>query len=186
LLALELGRPVYLRARDEGLAVGDLSASDRAAYLRWKQILDDRNRPVDQKDLEIVEKAGRLLSQRKHWDHEESPSCMPVNRRFGLGCALRFASELVLGEYQHRRTALQEIRFAILEVSGRSEYKHKILEFNNAPTTDYADVQEVLSIALGRVAERLELQSRCALRLTPYDSTGYRHSDTDSHDDVPH
>ena len=65
------------------------------------------------------------------------------------------ASIEVLGQYDHRRVALQEVRFAIEEVSGGREFEHRLMDFNNLPETTLEDVRRVLAIARSRVAERL-------------------------------
>jgi len=61
----------------------------------------------------------------------------------------------VLGNYDHRRVALQEVRFAIEEVSGGREFEHRLMDFNNLPQTRFADIKRVLAIARERVAARL-------------------------------
>jgi hypothetical protein len=62
----------------------------------------------------------------------------------------------VLGEYEHRRAALQEVRFAIEEVAKGREFEHRLMDFNNLPETRLADVHRVLDVAAARVRARLE------------------------------
>jgi hypothetical protein len=81
---------------------------------------------------------------------------------FSLYCALYFGSIDTVGEYQHRRTALQEIRFAVEDASGGREFDHRMMDFNNLPETSFDDVKNVISTVRARLQDRLELQSACA------------------------
>jgi len=63
---------------------------------------------------------------------------------------------IVMRSDDHRRVALQEVRFAIEEVSGGREFEHRLMDFNNLAETSIGDVRKVLAIARSRVAERLK------------------------------
>lgn len=160
---IERGLRVHKRALRKGYKESDLSKSELAAFQNRRRILADRNRPVDQQDLEIIETATLMLSQRRNWDHAEQHSCLPPDRYFGLSCALRFASHLRTRAYEHRRTAIQEVRFAIREISGKVSYEHEIDDFNDAATTRHEDVLKVLGVAHRRISKRLKLQAKCGL-----------------------
>jgi hypothetical protein len=100
------------------------------------------------------------------WDRRDDRVCEPQDTQFSLFCALRKASVETLGEYQHRRTALQEVRFALEEATAGREYEHRLRDFNNDPATSLADVRNVIAAARGRVALRLVHQrADCAERL---------------------
>ena len=85
-----------------------------------------------------------------------------------LFCALQKASREILGEYQHRNVALQEVRFAIQDATRdrqtemairalrRFSLPHRLMDFNNLPETRFEDVKQVLRVASERVAARLE------------------------------
>jgi len=51
---------------------------------------------------------------------------------------------------------MQEVRFAIEDVSGGREFEHRLMDFNNLPSTDFGDIKRVLSIARQKVAARLD------------------------------
>ena len=68
-----------------------------------------------------------------------------------------------IGEYPHRRTALQEVRFAIEDATNGREFNHRLMDFNNLPETSFADVKDIIKTARKRVQNRLDLQSECAL-----------------------
>jgi hypothetical protein len=62
----------------------------------------------------------------------------------------------VLGEYEHRRAALQEVRFAVEEATKGRDFEHRLRDFNNLPETRLADVKKVIQVATDRVKVRLK------------------------------
>lgn len=126
-------------------------------------LLESRARPVDEIDLQIIDRAKSILKDESVWDRQDDRVCNDGDTTFSLYCALFFASKELLGEYQHRRTALQEVRFALEEATADREYEHRLRDFNNDPETTLSAVYAVLDVARGRVAERLELQASCRL-----------------------
>jgi hypothetical protein len=61
----------------------------------------------------------------------------------------------VLGGYDHRRAALQEVRFAIEAAAPGKQFEHRLRDYNNLPTTRFEDIKRVLRAARQRVAYRL-------------------------------
>ena len=62
------------------------------------------------------------------------------------------------GEYDHRRVALQEVRFAVEDATRGKDFEHRLRDFNNLPTTRLADIKAVLQVATERVKSRLKVQ----------------------------
>ena len=75
-----------------------------------------------------------------------------------LFCALQKASIDVLGAYDHRRVALQEVRFAVNDATRGRDFEHRLRDFNNLPTTRLADIKSVLQVATERVKARVKSQ----------------------------
>lgn len=113
-----------------------------------------RDQPVTNEDLLILQRAAEILNDEALWDREDDRICEEADTTWSLFCALQKASIEFLGEYQHRRVSLQEVRFAIEDVSGGEAYAHRLMDFNN--TRSYEDVLRVLEIATERVASRLQ------------------------------
>jgi len=116
---------------------------------------EDRDQPVSTIDVEILDRASALLASESDWNRNDTRECPPGARTLSLFCALHEASIDVLGSYDHRRVALQEVRFAIESVSGGREFEHRLMDFNNLPTTRFVDIKQVLAIARAKVAARL-------------------------------
>lgn len=158
-----------MRIIDEGMRVyaevdeADATPAERAALEQTMTLLESRSRPVDAADVAIIDRARQILSNEANWDRADDRECSESDTTFSLYCALYFASEEVVGEYQHRRTALQEVRFALEDATQGREYEHRLRDFNNDPSTSLADIHAVLDAARMRINERLALQEACAL-----------------------
>ena len=118
---------------------------------------EKRDRPVSEQDLRILVRADELLEEESSWNRADDRECGDdeASGKRSLFCALQAASVEVLGSYDHRRVALQEVRFAIEQVTQGREFEHRLRDFNNLPQTTFADLHQVLKIARDRVAARL-------------------------------
>ena len=117
---------------------------------------EDHAPPVTAQDVQILHRARELLPDEGHWNRHDTRECPPEAPTLSLFCALQKASIEVLGTYDHRRAALQEVRFAIEKVSGGREFEHRLMDFNNLPETSLADIHRVLSLAADQVEARLK------------------------------
>ena len=54
---------------------------------------------------------------------------------------------------------MQESRFVIDEMAPNRNYHHRLMDYNNDPTTTFADLQKVLRLLQQRIAERLAKES---------------------------
>jgi len=122
-----------------------------------------RNLAVTVDDLETLERATALLQDEAAWNRNDDRQCADdeaADKR-SLFCALQRASADVYGSHDpnrvadHRRVALQEVRFAVEEATRGRELSHRLMDFNNLPETTLADIQRVLARATERVRARL-------------------------------
>ena len=116
---------------------------------------EQRGQPVSIEDLEILDRTDQLLVDEAHWNRNDNRECPPAATTISLYCALHTACTEVLGRYDHRRVALQEVRFAVERVSDGREFEHRLMGFNNLPETSFSDVKKVLASARAEVAARL-------------------------------
>jgi hypothetical protein len=55
---------------------------------------------------------------------------------------------------------MQEARFVIDEIApNRKNYKHRLMDFNNDPTTKFADIQKFFRLLADRITKRLTEES---------------------------
>jgi hypothetical protein len=112
--------------------------------------------PVTKADVKIVQRAREILSSPSKWNRADTRACPADAQTFSLYCALEKATNEVTGNFKHRGAAMQETRFVIDEVApNRSNYQHRLMDYNNDPTTTFADIQNVLKLVEQRVAKRL-------------------------------
>lgn len=122
-----------------------------------------RDLPATREDLLTLERAAELLDSEAVWNRDDDRQCADdeANNKRSLYCALERASRDVHGTHDprmvanHRRIALQEVRFAIEDATGGRQLNHRLMDFNNLPDTDFADIQGVLTRATERVRARL-------------------------------
>ena len=126
--------------------------------------LEQRDLPVTAEDLRILEKAESLLSDESVWNRQDDRECQDdeATGKRSLFCALQKACIDVLGQYDHRRVALQEVRFAVEDATRGRAFEHRLRDFNNLPETGLVDIKRVLRVAKERVTSRLQAKSGAA------------------------
>lgn len=122
----------------------------------WIAGCEQRDQPVTADDLRILQRADEILSDEAKWNRHDDRTCGPEDKTWSLFCALQRASIEVMGKYEHRGAALQEVRFAIEDVTNGKEFEHRLMDYNNLPTTQFTDIKQVLNMATEKVAARLQ------------------------------
>lgn len=122
--------------------------------------LERRDQPVTEEDLQILKRADQILSSPMVWNRHDTRVCRPEDKTWSLFCAMEKASVDVLGEYRHREVALQEVRFAVEDVTKGIEFGHRMMDYNNLPSTRFSDIKHVLKTATDRVSARLAAQKK--------------------------
>jgi hypothetical protein len=111
--------------------------------------------PVTKVDLEIAKRARKLLDSPAKWNRADNRQCPTEAKTFSLYCALEMATVELSGKAEHRGAALQEARFVIDEIAKNRNYEHRLMNYNNDPTTTFEDIQKVLRLVEERLAKRL-------------------------------
>ncbi len=111
--------------------------------------------PVTPDDIRIVQLARQVLNSPDKWNRADNRVCPPDARTFSMYCALEKATIEVTGSFKHRGAAMQESRFVIDDIAPNRGYHHRLMDYNNDPTTTFADVQRVFQLLQDRVAKRL-------------------------------
>jgi hypothetical protein len=127
-----------------------------------------RGQPVTAEDLRVLEKADAFLMDESAWNRKDDRQCDDdkATGRWSLSCALDVACIDVLGQYDHTRAALQEVRFVVEEVTAGRQFEGRLMGFNNLKETRFEDVKRVLRLARERVAARLRPSASKSLPLT--------------------
>ncbi|HKN75265.1 MAG TPA: hypothetical protein VJW94_08810 [Candidatus Acidoferrum sp.] len=117
--------------------------------------------PVSKADVRIVQRAREILNSPSKWNRADTRVCPPDAKTFSLYCALEKATNEVSGKFEHRGAAMQEARFVIDEIApNRKNYEHRLKDYNNDPTTTFADVQKFFRLLEERISKRLAEESQ--------------------------
>lgn len=104
----------------------------------------DARPPLTKVDLEIAKRAAEILNSPERWNRADDRVCAADAKTFSLYCALEMATDQVRGNFAHRGAAMQEARFVVEEVAPNlRHYGHRLMDYNNDPTTSFADIQGV-------------------------------------------
>lgn len=158
LLANELAAARVELAKYEAVSPGELELELRCeeeAPEAASAEAERRDQPVTADDLRVLLRADELLASAAVWNRHDTRTCTPADTTWSLYCALHRASTEVFGEYRHRAVALQEVRFAVETVTKGQELAHRLMDYNNLPTTRFEDIKRVLAFATLRVRARL-------------------------------
>lgn len=117
--------------------------------------------PVTKADLRIVHRARQILNDPSKWNRADTRDCPTDASTFSLYCALEMATKDVTGNFQHRGAAMQEARFVIDEIApNRKKYEHRLMDYNNDPSTSFTDIQKVFDLMERHITERLKKSSQ--------------------------
>jgi len=111
--------------------------------------------PITADDLRIVRRARAILSSEAVWNRADTRECPPDRKTFSLYCALEKATQEVTGGFEHRGLVMEEARAAIDEITHQKDYDHRLMGYNNDPTTTFADIQKVLAATEERISRKL-------------------------------
>ena len=115
---------------------------------------ENKEQPVSNEDLQILQRAREILSDESKWNSDDDRVCNEDDTKWSLFCALKKATIETLGEYDHRRVALMEVRWIIDKLMEGEDCEHRLMDFNN--TREYDDIINVLNESIKRVQDRLE------------------------------
>jgi hypothetical protein len=112
--------------------------------------------PVTQVDLEIAARAREILDSPSKWNRADTRVCPPTATKFSLYCALEKATKEKSGKFAHRDAAMQEARFVIEDIAPHvNSYEHRLKDYNNDPSTTFADVQKFFEVLETHITKRL-------------------------------
>lgn len=106
-------------------------------------------------DLDVLRRADALLSEPSAWNHSGDRDCDAAARSWNLYCVLHRASLDVMGVACHRGAAMQEVRWVVDDRTRGVDLAHRLMDYNNLPTTTFADIKGVLAEAIQRLRGKL-------------------------------
>jgi hypothetical protein len=102
-------------------------------------------------DLQIVKRAGKILSTEDAWNRADNRQCPANAKKWSIYCALEKAESDVTGGFHHRRPAAEVVREIVDRRTADRSYHHRLMEYNNDPTTHLQDVQSLFREAEAKI-----------------------------------
>lgn len=116
---------------------------------------------ADSIDQRTLDRAGALLNEESNWNRSDDRQCADDATKLSLYCALRQATKEVIGVSYHRTAALESVRAVVRARSSGKNYPHRLMGYNNDPSTALADIHDVLKAAAERlVTQRAAIATR--------------------------
>jgi hypothetical protein len=126
---------------------GFTQAADKLAF----ELRADSTVLAFELDRDIVRRAAALLSSTSVWNRADNRVCPRSAKTLSIYCAMERASIEVTGGSHHRRPAMEVVRQLVDERSAGRNYNHRLMDYNNDPSTTFADVQQIFADALARI-----------------------------------
>jgi hypothetical protein len=102
-------------------------------------------------DREIIGRASRILSTSSAWNRADNRKCPEGAATWSIYCAMEKATIEVSGAFHHRRPALEVVRRIVDERTRGRPYEHRLMDYNNDPTTRLSDVRSLFEQAMRRI-----------------------------------
>jgi hypothetical protein len=107
--------------------------------------------PPNGLDRQILKRAAALFTSEAMWNRVDDRKCSATATTLSIYCAEERASIEVTGGFHHRRSALELVRDVVDERSKGKSYDHRLMDYNNDPSTTLADFRSLFAAALARV-----------------------------------
>jgi hypothetical protein len=112
-----------------------------------------REIPPNAVDAEIIRRAAAILSSDAVWNRADNRQCSASAATWSIYCAMEKATIEVTGGFHHRRPALEAVREIVERRSAGRGYHHRLMDYNNDPTTRLTDVQSLFGEALRKIPQ---------------------------------
>ena len=141
------GRGV-IRTYNGWFAVSDFSVRGSAMHFAIDTAAEVPSNAVDR---EILVRASQILSSDSVWNRADDRKCPASATKWSIYCAVEKAQIDVAGGFHHRRPAGELVRTIVDERTKARNYNHRMMDYNNDPTTKLADVQSLFAEAIARI-----------------------------------
>jgi hypothetical protein len=141
------GATGVLRTEYGWFPVSDFSAA--ASTLRF-QLDASHEVPPSGLDRQIVQRAAELLASDAVWNRADNRRCPASATTWSIYCAVERATIDVTGAANHRRPAMEVVRVAVEKRAAGRNYHHRLMDYNNDPSTRIDDVRSLFAEVLAQ------------------------------------
>lgn len=107
--------------------------------------------PPNAVDREILERASTVITSEAVWNRADNRRCPADAKTWSIYCAVERAMIEVTGGFNHRRPAGELVRQIVDTRSAGRHYAHRMMDYNNDPTTQLSDVRSLFAEAIARI-----------------------------------
>jgi len=107
--------------------------------------------PANDLDREIIQRAAAMIPSDAAWNRADNRKCPAGAPTISIYCAEERATIEVTGGFHHRRPALELVRVIVEDRSKDKSYSHRLMDYNNDPSTTLADVKSLFAEALSKI-----------------------------------
>lgn len=107
--------------------------------------------PPNGLDREILQHAAAIIASDAVWNRADNRKCAPAATAWSIYCAEQRASIEVTGGFHHRRPALELVRQIVEERLQGKSYPHRLMGYNNDPSTRLGDVRSLFVEGIARI-----------------------------------
>src|SRR5215470_677637 len=107
--------------------------------------------PPNAVDREILERAATIITSDAVWNRADDRKCLATATTWSIYCAVERAQLDVVGAFHHRRPAGELLREIVEARTKDRTYQHRMMDYNNDPTTHLSDVKSLFSEAIARI-----------------------------------
>jgi hypothetical protein len=109
--------------------------------------------PSSSLDRQILERAVKIISSEAVWNRKDDRKCPADATTWSIYCAEEKAMIEVTGGFHHRRPASELVRVIVDERSKGKNYSHRLMDYNNEPSTKLDDVRSLFAEAIARIKQ---------------------------------
>ncbi len=107
--------------------------------------------PPNDLDRQIIQRAAAMITDDAVWNRADNRKCPAGAKTISIYCAEEQATIEVTGGFHHRRPALELVRVIVEDRSKDKSYNHRLMDYNNDPSTKLADVKSLFAEALAKI-----------------------------------
>jgi hypothetical protein len=137
-----------IRTYNGWFPVSGFAASDSTVRF---QIETAQQVPPNALDRAILQRAATILTSDAVWNRADNRKCPATATTWSIYCAVERASIELAGGFHHRRPAQELVRQIVDERTKGKSYNHRMMDYNNDPSTHLSDVQSLLAEAVRRI-----------------------------------
>jgi hypothetical protein len=129
-------------------AVSGFMAADSVLRFRVDTV---KELPPSALDRQILERAAQIITADSVWNRADNRKCPATATKWSIYCAVERAEVAVAGGFHHRRPAMELVREIVDERTKAKSYQHRLMDYNNDPTTHLDDVRTLFAEAIQRI-----------------------------------